>query len=405
MAGMLRRPPSFYKEALNLPHMDDVDNVLIFVSDSLRWDYLPDSMKDRGTVFKTVAQSTYSPPSFTTLSTGLYPTQHGVNGFDKKLADGVQTTYHIPGIDGAYFNEGRMLVDSLYRTYGVHEQKSLASLDSPFWYLERDTTTHAAFVPNPFFRNIDVDEYFADRMPDWSIVRDDYRDTIDKSIELFDKRLRVLKRISELENTLVVFTSDHGELFGEYGDILHISPMSPELVYVPTVFIHPSLSDDSFAADPETDVIEHTDVVQTCLSAIGRGDAIPTEGIDLLSDPHPRDFGYSHTTTGKFGITGYQANGIWWPDSGFVTVENSRAIRLAYMFHKLIFGTGAAARRRYFPEVIGTYLKDEWTFGELPVPRERAVELLRDVSGDIVRTTSRELDSRTKSHLRDLGYR
>jgi len=75
------------------------------------------------------------------------------------------------------------------------------------------------------------------------------------------------------------------------------------------------------------------------------------------------------------------------------------------MFHKLIFGTGATARRRYFPEVIGTYLKDEWTFGELPVPREGAVELLRDVSGDIVRTTSRELDSRTKSHLRDLGYR
>lgn len=385
--------------------MDSVSNILLFVSDSLRWDFLPKSMRERGTVFKTVAQSTYSPPSFTTLSTGLYPPQHGVNGFNKKLADGVETTYHIPGVDGAYFNEGKLAVDSLYRTYGVHEERSIATLDSPFWYLERDTTTHAAFLPNPFFHDVDVDSYFADRIPDWDAIRQDYCDVIDASIEKFDDRLRVLERISELEDTLVVFTSDHGELFGEYGDILHISPMSPELVYVPTVFIHPSLEDDSFHADPETAVIEHTDVVQTCLSAIGKGDALPTEGVDLLSEPRPREYGYSHASTGKFGITGYQANGIWWRDSGFVRTENAKSTRLAYLFYKLAFGSGTAARRQFFPEVIGSYLKDEWTFGEPPIPWERAMEHLDELSGEMVRTDSHELSSQTKSHLRDLGYR
>ena len=385
--------------------MNGVSNVLIFVSDSLRWDFLPDSMRKRGTVFKTVAQSTYSPPSFTTLSTGLYPPQHGVNGFDKELADGVETTYHIPGIDGAYFNEGKLAVDSLYQTYGVYEERSPATLESPFWYLERDTTTHAAFLPNPFFHGVDVDSYFADRIPDWDTIRQDYRDVIDASIEKFDKRLRVLERISELDDTLVVFTSDHGELFGEYGDILHISPMSPELVYVPTVFIHPSLEDDSFHADPERDVIEHTDVVQTCLSAIGKDDALSTEGVDLLSESRPHDYGYSHTTTGKFGITGYQANGIWWRDSGFVRAENPKAARLAYLFYKLAFGSGPAARRQFFPEVIGSYLKDEWTFGEPPIPRERAMEYLDELSGEVVQTASQGLNSETKSHLRDLGYR
>jgi hypothetical protein len=208
-----------------------------------------------------------------------------------------------------------------------------------------------------------------------------------------------------LDDTLVVFTSDHGELFGEYGDILHISPMSPELVYVPTVFIHPSLDDGSFTADPEHDIIEHTDVVQTCLSAIGKGDALPTEGVDLLSEPRAHEYGYSHTTTGKFGITGYQANGLWWRDSGYVRTENSKATRLAYLFYKLMFGSGPAARRQGFPGVIGSYLKDEWTFGEPPIPKERAMKYLDELAGEVVETASRGLDSQTKSHLRDLGYR
>lgn len=385
--------------------MDDVDNVLIFVSDSLRWDFLPESLKQRGTVFKTVAQSTYSPPSFTTLSTGLYPHQHGVNGFNKQMADGVETTYHIPGIDGTYFNEGRLVVDSLYRTYGVREQRSLAELESPFWYLERDTTTHAPFVRNAFFDGVNADSYFADRMPDWDKVCDDYRGVIDKSVEMFDERLAVLDRVSELDNTLVVFTSDHGELFGEYGDILHISPMCPELVYVPTVFIHPSLDESSFNADPESDVIEHTDVVQTCLSAIGKGDALPTEGVDLLSESRPHDHAYSHTTTGKFGIVAYQSNGIWWRDSGLVRVENPKITRLMYIAYKLMFGGAPAARRQEPAELVRTYLKDEWIFGDIPVSKERAMEDLDKVSDEIVGTAAQELDSQTVSHLKDLGYR
>ena len=383
----------------------DVDNVALFVSDSLRWDFLPKSMKGRGVVFKTIAQSTYSPPSFTTLSTGLYPHQHGVNGFDKALADGVETTYDIPGVNGSYFNTGRLVADALYRTYGVYEQKSIAELDSPFWYLERDTTTHAPFMRNSFFHGENVDSYYADRMPDWNRVENDYQDVIRKSINLFDSRLKVLERIAERENTLVIFTSDHGELFGEYGDILHISPMCPELVYVPTIFIHPSLDEDEFCSDPETDIIEHTDVVQTCLSAIGKGDALPTEGVDLLSETRPVDFGYSHTTTGKAGVTGYQANGVWWPDSGFVRTENPKSNRLAYLAYKLLLGSARSARWRGLPGSVRTYWKDKWEFGSVPISQQNALTLLDRLSGDVVETSTQYLDRETRSRLQDLGYR
>lgn len=385
--------------------MDGIDNILIFVSDSLRWDFLPDYLADRGVCFKTVAQSTYSPPSFATLSTGLYPPQHGVNGFGKTLAEGVETTYHIDGVDGSYFNEGRLVTDALYRTFDIYEQKTVADLDSPFWYLERDTTTHAAFVQNPHFYNLTVDSYFEKRMPNWDAIRDDYRATIEDSIEMLDKRLKVLERIAERENTLVVFTSDHGELFGEYGDILHISPMSPELVYVPTVFIHPSLDEGMFQADPEEEIIEHVDVVQTCLSAIGEGDALPTEGVDLLSKPRPNEFGYSHTTTGKRNTTGYKANGIWWPNSGLVNVENSKRNRMAYLFYKMVFGNASKTRLRSAHKAIPTYLKDEWTFGDLPVSREVALAELDRVSKDVIETANQELDEQTKQQLENLGYR
>ena len=52
------------------------------------------------------------------------------------------------------------------------------------------------------------------------------------------------------------------------------NPTCPELVYVPTVFLSPSLSADDFQVDPDSEIIEQVDVVQTALSAIGFDDKI-----------------------------------------------------------------------------------------------------------------------------------
>jgi len=385
--------------------MDDINNVLIFVSDSLRWDFLPDSMTDRGIAFKTVAQSTYSPPSFTTLSTGLYPPQHGITQFGGKLPDHVKTTYHIPGVDGSYFNEGRLVVDALYQTYGIYQQKTVADLTPPFWHLERDTTTHAAFIQNPHFENVDVDSYYADKHPNWDAIRDDYRNIIRKSIDLLDKRIEVLERLGERENTLIVFTSDHGELFGEYDDLLHISPMSPELIYVPTVFIHPSLEQDDFYVDPDTSIIGHTDVVQTCLSAMGKSDALPTEGVNLLSKSRPHDYAYSHALTGRHGITGYEANGIWWQDSGYVRVENAKIYRLMYLLYKTVFGTASTVRMKQYPGVLRTYLKDKWPFGQPPLSEAEAMKTIDNIYHGVEQTERHSLTKEMESQLENLGYR
>jgi len=60
--------------------MDGVRNVLLSVSDSLRWVFLPDSIWERGKVSRAIDQLTYYPSSFTTLSTALYPHSTGLTG-------------------------------------------------------------------------------------------------------------------------------------------------------------------------------------------------------------------------------------------------------------------------------------------------------------------------------------
>jgi arylsulfatase A-like enzyme len=50
---------------------------------------------DTGVKFKTVAQSTLSHPTFSTLSTGLYPFQHGVHGWTDKIPADIETVFDV----------------------------------------------------------------------------------------------------------------------------------------------------------------------------------------------------------------------------------------------------------------------------------------------------------------------
>jgi len=60
-----------------------------------------------------------------------------------------------------------------------------------------------------------------------------------------------------MDRTLVIFTSDHGELLGEYGGLTgHVRPPCPELVYVPTVFIHPLIKNKK----TEESIMRHVDL-------------------------------------------------------------------------------------------------------------------------------------------------
>lgn len=383
--------------------VDDVENVLIFVCDSLRWGFLPEDVRSRGVTFKTVAQSTYSPPSFATLSTGLYPPEHGVEDFGKSLAEGVDTVYEIDGLDATYYNEGRIR-DPFFRVFGLKYIRTIADLASPFFYIERDPTTHAPYMENPFMSNEDVKSYFADPVIDWESIKADYREAIRISLDRLDRRQRTLERLGLSEDTLVILTGDHGELFGEYGDILHTMPTSPELVYVPTVFLHPSIDADSFSVNPDSQIIEHVDVVTTALTTLGFADALPTRGVDLFSEPRSRAFGYTYTKNYFRGRNIYASQSLWWRDGGFVQVENPSYNRLGYLLYRLLRGTGKRTLRRNIRQLLRHYWRDSHQFGDIGVSKQEARDILTEFISTRGETVDQQLDNRTREQLEELGY-
>lgn len=385
--------------------MNGIKNVVLFVSDSLRYDFLPEWIRDQGVCFKTVAQSTHSPPSFATLSTGRYPPEHGVHKFGQDLAEGVETTYNMSDFDGLYFHEGRFTDDPFFRIYDIDQPRHISELGEPFWYLERDTTTHAPYIRNGFIKGYTAESYFKENQS-WDKLAKDYRKTIRESFNILERRMDILEKLGRLDNTLVIFTSDHGESFGEYGVGLHGAPVVPETVYVPTVFIHPSLSKDDFTADPQNDIIEHVDVVQTALSAVDKEDMIPTAGTDLLTEKRHRDWGYSHVLIQRGNQVFYEADSIWGFDGGVVFQPNSKVLRIITALNKILKSPDRYLIRDNLLEAVRAFADSNRIHGSPPMPKDKAEEALVNFRNTLSESNGKdiELDDTTKQTLEDLGY-
>lgn len=90
-----------------------------------------------------------------------------------------------------------------------------------------------------------------------------------------------------LEDTLVVFTSDHGQCFGEAhvgGRFGHGYPMVPEAVEIPITFVGAGLpTGETFGR-----LLSNVDIVPTLLSAQGRSVPRDVEGEDVWTGvPEP----------------------------------------------------------------------------------------------------------------------
>lgn len=100
-------------------------------------------------------------------------------------------------------------------------------------------------------------------------------------VESVDERVGFLLRALELsgraERTVVVFTSDHGEGFGEHGDWLHGVSLYDELVRVPLVVAGPGAAAGHRVATP----VSHLDLAPTLADLSGIEGLGETEGESL----------------------------------------------------------------------------------------------------------------------------
>ena len=121
-------------------------------------------------------------------------------------------------------------------------------------------------------------------------------------IESMDRRigtlLRALDTAGVRERTLVVFTSDHGEEFGEHGGFLHDHALWDELIRVPLIFAGPGVDGGRRVSQP----VSHVDLVPTLAEVLELAGLGPFQGESLWpvlrgrrDEPEPRPHYISST--------------------------------------------------------------------------------------------------------------
>lgn len=384
---------------------DTVDNVLIYIVDSLRLDYLPERVANRGLCVPTIAASTYTASSIPSMMTGQYPASHRIWGFNDVLK---RTPCLLSG-PNAGMDLRKVWIDiedpaqkPPNRVLGLKQQHTLEKAGSGFTLVIHEKGAHA---PYDFF-NVDFDgspSYFEHHSNNNDKLKNEYEKGINSAVDRFFETVLSLEERGELENTLVVFTSDHGELLGETnrgGVYAHGSPVCPELVEVPTVFLGAGL--------PTGEQVDWTmsgaDLAPTALSAKGEDSGSNQDGLDLWTNTPADDRVIRSDFWAKGGRVEYAASSAWDSDGGYVLQFNNPLERLSFAVHrKLVKGFQAPANRSRLPEslpsLLRTFGKTEITYGS-PSPACKNEVIPEFEEGD----GKSSVDEISKEQLRALGY-
>lgn len=292
-------------------------NVIIYLVDALRSDRLGvygcdrplspnlDALAATGITFTdVVAQSSWTKASVASIFTGLWPRAHGVNGPDDRLPDALQTLpelLHAAGyqtcavVANAYvgrpfgfargFDHFEFIEHKKGRSEVLHERVAawLEGRDrdrDPFFLYVHTIDPHAPYAPpSPYLENFaaGVEDPLVGQV---ETVRGLVLGTVEPTPELgrdlrelydgevaandasFGKLLDLLSGMGELDNTLMVFTSDHGEAFGEHDTWTHGLDLYNEVLSVPLVVRLPG---GAGAGQRVPATVQHIDLLPTIL--------------------------------------------------------------------------------------------------------------------------------------------
>jgi hypothetical protein len=381
----------------------ELTNVYIYVGDAVRWDFLPGEIAERGVVLRTVAASTWSAPSFASILTGLSPAAHGVHSFEDRIPESATTMHDLPGTDVRFVNtiQGDPTApDPIYSIQGRDpptREFAVGDLRDPFVVVERGPGGHA---PYDGFGGADTEYFSKLNGASTAELHDRYREMVARDRRQFLDRLRALEGAGLADDTLVVYSSDHGELLGEHGLIGHNAPMFPELVYVPTVFVHPSLP----AVAVEDTVFRHIDLLPTVQEALGVQSADGRQDGVALSTLATGQRGLAITRKTFAAGTPLEAElfyeGVWTHDGGQVFPRSGPLARTKILAGKLLASPKRPHLRRNALTAARTYLAPSESFGD-PPDREAAASRRPDEYDAAAPGRLAPAERRT---LEDLGY-
>lgn len=290
-------------------------NLLLFVVDTLRADALgcyghpsaetphADRVAREGILFEhAFSTSSWTRPAMASLLTGLLPARHRVEsrraslppevrtlpewlaaaGYDSALvtanpqigsffgfARGFDTTLELYGRRRAGPVRGTELVargDEVAKRAGTW----LETARRPFALVVLSVDPHAPYAPPPPFR-----------LEPGATPRERYQAEVRAADAAFGAILARLEDRSELSNTLVVFTADHGEEFGEYGRTGHGASLVDEGIHIPLILRLPGPGRPQGIRIAEP--VQLVDILPTLLEAAGVDEEIAVDGESLLA--------------------------------------------------------------------------------------------------------------------------
>ena len=390
-----------------------IDNVVIFIADSTRYDALPNSITERGVSGRMIAPSTYTASSIPSILTGRYPADHGVWGFNDQLSE---TPFLFRQVEHTGYRADTIWTQLSpadkppLRMTQVSPGTSIESIDEPFVYVEHDKGGHAPYGYS-FSECGSVEEYYTDYVNDPEPILEHYQRSISNACERFIAAISILKNRGLFDRTLVILTADHGELLGEskHGHVYgHGHPMTPELVEVPVVFCGAGL--------PETErypeLISGVDIASTALAALDHEVPSQLSGRDLWTNTpcsrmHRSDVWMQTARCGRT-INYYAATSLWDITGGIVSHIGSQAVRTAAAQYFLYSSAAHSqlARSQWSPKsyinLLQTYAPSQVSYGSADKALSKQVRTLpTKFTKDTQPPSSQEYN---RKQLENLGY-
>ncbi|NHN65061.1 sulfatase-like hydrolase/transferase [Haloarcula sp. JP-Z28] len=240
-------------------------------------------------------------------------------------------------------------------------------------------------------------------------IQQHYSEMVKKSANRFEERIKLLENRDLRESTLIVYLGDHGELLGEHGLVSHSTPSIPELVYVPTVFIHPDISKSGI--QPET--IGQIDIVPTVLSALNKsGSRLRPEGVNLFEEvPSERynDGMHTYSIRGR-DVKIYQSAGLWDGEGGHTFTSHFGRLLTPLIIAKRSRGWNREFLKtnpRQIPQAIRTLATHHTEYSNPGFSKKVARETIQRIQeeGKGSEVEKAKLDEEVEDRLEDLGYR
>lgn len=334
------------------------NNVLVVLVDTLRADHLGayghslatspflDQLVEESITFdRVVAPSSQTVPSTLSLLSGVYPNRHG-NQYFVEVEGGAfrvptpktrpQVPDHVTLLSEQFLERGYKTgavvanpwlrrVWGFGRGFETYDHIGMGRLkkgwsrggdvnnaarelleawkDERFFLYLHYMDVHTPYEKEPRYK----DEFPTDLSPISSIAASllSYNAQVRAMDDHFRDLLATLRELGLDEKTLVVFTSDHGEMFGEHKSFGHGQALYQELVHVPLLLRHPKLKPMARRVDWPVSLVDVAPtIVELTLGKVN----VDGDGISLV--PHLRGAGRSEQARILYSELGYMTAAV-----------------------------------------------------------------------------------------------